>query len=115
MIEYLQTKYLDGHSMIWKNQAEQLIFHNEIINIISVTWDVVFALMESPKKIKDDPRELDFDLEDLTESIDPIERTRQIITLAKIEALDDLDELTTAIQFGKSLLRKEPVPQNPPA
>lgn len=113
-IEYLEKKYLDGHPLLWKSQAEELDRHAALIDRIASSWNVVAAFPDFRERRGEGngtgrnkgPRKLDFDLKELKKSVDPIRWTRNLIDLAKAEALAMTWDTGAAIGIIRSSLKR---------
>ncbi len=113
-IEYLETKYFDGHPLLWKSQAEELDRHAALIDSIASFWNLVFSFPDFKERRGEGngteknkgPRKLDFDLKKLKKSIDPIRWTRDLIDRAKAEALAMTWDTGAAIGIIRSSLKR---------
>jgi hypothetical protein len=107
-VEYLQEKFFDGHSILWKLQAEQLDQHVKKVNRLAVQWEIHFLILERKKGTPQDADAnipFEFDVEAIEQSIDPVEWTKSIIALARSDALVEVGDDDAAAGFILPLLR----------
>ncbi len=114
-IEHIERTYFDGQSLLCKTRAEELNFHIANIDQLASAWNELLLLFRrnpelNPRRGKGKqkslgPPELDFDMEALKKSVDPVGRTTGLIGCAKAEALAMIGDTTAAISILRSSIR----------
>ena len=113
VIEYIETKFFEGHGVLWESSAGELEAHVKTVHdlaLMHTAHDFANRELHAGEKRfqagepSDRRRRSELDLDRLKQSIDPREQAKSLIVQAKAEALHFMGGFQSAREFLSSML-----------